>query len=128
MASLRGLLQLGGEPGVGIAADFLGRIHGLVGILEQAFDIGGVVRIQGDADAGRDIGFFLAEQERLGQSCQYLFADAFGHGDAIATVENHREFVAAEARHRIAVAHAFANALALPRSARHRRRRGRAHR
>ncbi|MDM5179664.1 hypothetical protein PO883_20955 [Massilia sp. DJPM01] len=111
-ARLRRLLHAGREVGEAVAAVVLGLVHGLVGVAQQLARALRIARIQGDADAGRDIRQFVSEQEGLGQ----VVADFLGHiGDRVDVVQfaqGDGEFVAAQARHGIALAHIGLQALA----------------
>ena len=88
----------------------LGGIHRLVGVSEQVFHPGGIVGIQRDTDAGRNIGYFFFQAEGVGQA----LPDALGDPPDIAGVIQFRqdddEFVPAQARHGVGFAHAVADA------------------
>ena len=53
-------LHIGLEVTEAIAPSVLGRIHGLIGVLEQHIKIVGVVGVKRDANAGRNEGFVRA--------------------------------------------------------------------
>jgi len=80
-----------------VLAQFLGPVHGHVGIAQQGVRILAVVGEDGDADAGGDEQFMAVDMERLGQGLQQFL----GHGsDAVLVVhivEQDGELVAAEA-------------------------------
>ena len=60
---LRRFLHGRGEVAVAVAPRSFGSIHGLIGILEQRFEIVSILGIEGDADAGRNIDHFVPETE-----------------------------------------------------------------
>ena len=103
----RPLVHLAGEVLVGIAALFLGAIHGGVGVHDQGFGVVAVGREQRDADARADVGVVRIELERPRESVQdFLCNDArvprfrkLRHDGA--------ELVPAEPAYRVAAAHAL---------------------
>ena len=80
------------EPGVGL----FGRVHGDVGALQQLVGVGGVVGIQGHADAGFHVQAQPLECERLLEGGLQLVGD--GHGTLAGgdLGQQHGELVAAE--------------------------------
>ncbi len=98
-----------------IVAVALGRIHRLVGDVDEAVDVRPVLRIQGNAQAGADLMAGIAEAERLGQLLQNLLAD---HLRLLVralvpcqTLDNHHELIAAQPRHHVGFAQRLQQAL-----------------
>ena len=94
--------HLGLEEAIGVAAFGLGSIERGVGVGEQGVTVSGVVGTDGDADAGRDAvdlrhcaGHAQRLQNGLGEPACRGGIGHTGHQD--------REFVAAEARHHLAL-------------------------
>ena len=98
------------EEAIGPATVTLGAIEGEVGVLQQAVGIAGVLRCDGDADAGADqhvvaahvVALGQALDDGLGQVAQRLGAGRGGHDDG--------ELVAAQTGHQARVANALAQA------------------
>src|SRR5438093_10898968 len=103
----RPLVHLAGEVLVGVAALFLGAIHGGVGVHDQGFGVVAVGREQGDADARADIGVVRIELERSGESVEDLLRDDARVPRFRQVRYDRAELVAAEPAHRIAAAHAL---------------------
>ncbi len=84
----------------------LGSIHGLVGVLHQHIGAGAIVGIQGDADAGRNVGNFLLQVERRA----HLFENFLGNTHHVARIvqlaQDDGEFIPAQPGHDIAAADA----------------------
>jgi len=93
---------LGVEDLVAVAAFFLGLVHRLVGVAQQGVRVLLVLRVERDADAGRDLDADVAQLHRLGDGVQYpLQAVAAGLQVGQAGQQQH-ELVAAEARQGVA--------------------------
>nr|GEU28309.1 hypothetical protein [Tanacetum cinerariifolium] len=105
-----GNLQRGREVGKAVAAGALGRVHGLVRMLEQVVDVEPVVRVQRDADAGRHERLLLPQRKRRLQAVDDLLGDLLHPLRFVELGKDHREFIAAQARHRIGRPHARADA------------------
>ena len=87
------------------AAQFLGAVHGGVGILQQGIAVDAVARVDADADAA-DRREFVAEHVHRQQQGFQQFRRQHGGGAALRDVRHQdHEFVAAQARHRVALAH-----------------------
>ena len=99
------------EEGHGIAAVGLGAIHRRVGVLQQRVGRFAVARIDGDAQAGVDRQQLPADFHRLGQGAENLLRHRHDVGDFGHVAQHHDELVAAQARHGVALAHAFAQAV-----------------
>ena len=94
-----------------VAAHAFRAVHRDVGMLEQTFGAGRVVRIETDADARGHVQFgTVGERERHFHHAHDLLGDAH-HVVALHDVaQDHREFVARVTRNRIRRAHAGAQA------------------
>ncbi len=77
-------------------------VHGDVGVAEQAFEIGAVDGIDGDADAAGDADLAAADVYRIGQAFNHPPADQAGEVRVVDLAEQHDELVTAEAGDRIA--------------------------
>ena len=100
-----------GEIAELVLAGVLGRIHRLVGLADQLFRRGRVVRVQGHAYTARHIGDFLADRERAFQRLQDLLAHMFDPCRRLGRTQDDGEFIAAQARHRVRLAHAALDAV-----------------
>src|SRR5205809_3056712 len=103
----RPLVHLAGEVLVGIAALFLGAIHGGVGVHDQGLGVVAVGREQGDADARADIGVVRIELERPAEGVQDFLRNDTRVPRLREVRHDRAELVAAEPAHRIAAAHAL---------------------
>ncbi|PMQ09809.1 hypothetical protein JaAD80_25430 [Janthinobacterium sp. AD80] len=103
-------LQRRREITVAVASRAFRHIHGLVRMLEQVFDRARVIGIQGDADRGGDESLLLPQQEWRQQAVENLPGDAVHLLQVVEVGQDHREFIAAQARHRVRLAHAHADA------------------
>ncbi len=100
LAAHRGRVEL-----VAVAAARLGLVHGDVGIADQHVQIGRILREQADADAAGDEQFVARHGERLLEQGHQLLGHVGGAWTAH-VFQQHDEFVAAQARQRIAFAQA----------------------
>ena len=107
----RPLVHLAGEVLVGVAALFLGTIHGGVGVHDQGFGVVAVGRKQGDADARADIGVVRIELERPGEGVQDFLRNDAGVPRFCKVRHDCAELVAAEPAHGVAAAHALRKTL-----------------
>ena len=109
-AQLGGRLQIGRKIAVAVAPGAFGRVHGLVGVAQQVVDVGRVGRIQRDADAGRHLRPLAAQLERPRHAGHHVLRDALDAGKLVEAGQDHGEFIAAQARHGVAAAHALDDA------------------
>ena len=107
---LCGFLHGQGEIAEPVAALALGDIHRLIGVLEQIFYLGGIVRIQRDADAGRYIDHFIPQLERFGQFLQDVRGYPLNIADVVKFRQNDGELVTAQTCHGVGLAHTVADA------------------
>ena len=104
-------LQLGIEEADGVAPHGLGLVHRQVGLLEQFAHTVVAPAQSGDADARGGVVLVSGQIEGFAQLFDHLFGHHAGArgGNARVVVqvfEHDDEFVAAQARHRVALAHA----------------------
>ena len=97
-----------GEDLEAVAPGLLGLVHGQVGVAQQVFRGVGLVRVQGDAQAGGELDVVAVHGQRHGQGLADALdgLDGLARGDEL--LQQDHEFVAAEARNRVQPAHAFA--------------------
>jgi hypothetical protein len=85
------------------AALRLGAIHGEIGVADDFLEIHAVVRKQRDADAGAHLVLAAAEARGQRERADHALGD-LARGLRIADVsQQHREFIAAEASHGVAL-------------------------
>ena len=105
MQRLAGLAVEGVEDDVGVAAERLGDIHRGVGMPEQQFLVVAMLGIGRAAEAGADEQFVAVDRHRLADDVDDLVGD---DGDRLGPAQIRRddhEFVAAQPRHRVHLAH-----------------------
>ena len=88
-----------------IAAIALGVVHGRIGMAHQGVDIAAIVRIQADADRRRDVQHVAVERKGGRQRLDDLLGHARRFVGVADARHQHDEFIAAQARHRVAGAH-----------------------
>ncbi|MNM31227.1 hypothetical protein D3C81_417990 [compost metagenome] len=99
-------VHFGREETEGVAARFLGAVHGRIGILNQGVGVDAIVGIHGNADADRDRHFMALQVERLAHRFADLVDHAHGMLGAFGQHQDGGEFIAAEAADGIAHAQA----------------------
>ena len=105
-----GLHRLGEEAET-VASMCLGRIHGLVGVLDQGDVILGVVGVDRNADAGRDIDHHpLLQQEGLRQCREQRLGNAGGVADLGYIKQGDDKFIAPHAGDGVGITHAAQDA------------------
>lgn len=82
-----------------VAAEFLGAVHGLVGVPQQIVGRARVVRVDRDPDAGADHDLVLAHQHRLLQCLLDALGNAQGVVGAAQRLGHDGELVAPQPRH-----------------------------
>ncbi|MNO34805.1 hypothetical protein D3C76_248490 [compost metagenome] len=106
---------LGGEvEGVGfdaVAALGLGAVHGGVGVANQCGNVGAVLWIKADADAGAGEELVLAGLERRVEAGQQLVGDGAGVTGFVQAGQQDDELVAAQAGHGVDITHLLLQAL-----------------
>jgi hypothetical protein len=106
----RRLGQLLGKELVGVAAAFLGTVHGHIGILHQRLGVTAILRINTDADAGADEKLLSDGDWCILQDIEDLFGN-MRDGDRCANVlDDNQELITAQAANRIGFPHQFAQA------------------
>ena len=75
-----------------VAAFLFGSIHGLVGMADQAFGVGIILRVQGDAEAGGQIYRFTRHVERLTDRAQDTLIQRLG----MIALNQQNKFIAAD--------------------------------
>ena len=98
--------HLGGIELVLVAALLLGAVHGGVGVAQQLERVVAVAGIEADADAGGDDELASFYLERLRQGVENFLRHLRHVARIRQVLEQHRELVAAETRHGVALAHA----------------------
>ena len=96
--ALRLLLQGGGEVAEAVAAQRLGLVHGLVGVLHQVAHFAAVVGEQRDADRGADEDSLALQFEGLAQQVEQLLRHRLGLLGLFERRQQHGELVATQAR------------------------------
>ena len=81
----------------------LGAIHGEIGVADHVLEIHAVIGKQRDADAGAHLVVATAEIGRQRERADHAIGDAARGFRVTDVAQQHREFVAAEARHRVAL-------------------------
>ena len=111
---LHSRVHVGGIEAINVAACFLGGIHRRIGLLDQTSGIARVHREYRYADGARQRGRLIAKAE----GSEERFADARHHGHdlegrvrGVEPRQNDHEFVAAQPRHGIGLAHCARQAL-----------------
>ena len=94
----------------GITPCRLGLVHGDIGVLEQIFRTFQMAEEQADADTGRGAALIIPKHARLVQLTANFFRDQFGLGSRLIRLnaqlfQHHHEFVTAQPRHAVALAH-----------------------
>ena len=89
---------------VAIAAELLGDVHGLIGVIEQAPGLGAVEEVEADADAAGQTEPLIVFGEGLGQRRQDLAGDRGGVLDVGEAFEDDRELIAPDLRHGVGFA------------------------
>jgi hypothetical protein len=115
------LVHLGGEELEGVAPLGLGAVHRRVRVLEQRLHVRAVLRMRLMPGAAGDVQLAAAHLHRLAHLADDAAHGAEDHVLARLVVQDQHELVAAQARHRVAVAHRGLPA-ARPRGAAPRRR------
>jgi hypothetical protein len=100
----RGLARGAAVGAEAVLAGALGFVQRVVGDADQVDDVLGVVRIQADADAGRQLQGEVVDEEGLGQRLDQLGGRPLGVAQAVHVAQQHDEFVAAQARHGVFLA------------------------
>ncbi len=108
---LRAVVQVAGEEIDAVAPARLGLVHRGVGMAHQLVHVGRVVGEHRDADAARDVQLQRLDQARRAQRGQQPLRDLQRLAAAGHAVQQHHEFVAAEAADDIGVADRLAQAL-----------------
>jgi hypothetical protein len=106
----RGLRQFLGEKFIGIAATFLGTVHGDIGILHQRLGVGAIIRKEADADAGADVEFLFDSHRRILQGIEDLFCDVRDGGRIDDVLDDDQKFVATESANGVRFSHQSAQA------------------
>ena len=96
--------HVGIEELVGVAAKLLGAVHRHVGVLEQAFRIVAVVRINRDTDRRRHVDIVLLDLERRSDGFLKLLRDAIEHRGIIEILDDDHELVASQPRQQVGFA------------------------
>ena len=104
-------LQLGGVEAESVAAPVLGAVHGDVRSRQQRLRVAAVGRIGADPDAQRDVELLPVDLAQLGHGCEQLSRDLGQRGRVAQLFDQQHEFVSAEARDDVALAHAVCQAL-----------------
>ncbi len=106
---------LGGEvEGVGfdaVAALGLGAVHGGVGVANQCGNVGAVLWIKADADAGAGEELVLAGLERRVEAGQQLVGDGAGVTGFVQARQQDDELIATQAGHGVDITHLLLQAL-----------------
>ncbi|MNM41348.1 hypothetical protein D3C81_521640 [compost metagenome] len=89
-------LHRGDEEGVAVPAGFLGVVHRRIGMCHQLAFVAGIVRIQGNAQAGGDLQFRRIQHEGFAGRCDHPLGD---HRRIVRRIDGQHdhELVAAEA-------------------------------
>ena len=106
-----GGIHLAGKELVIAASHFLGVVHRAVRVAHQLAQPGAVIRVQADADADRHVLLLAFHFQRQAQCVQDLLRDVGRDSRLGEGAEQHHEFVAAEAGHRILRANRLLQAL-----------------
>ena len=111
-------IHRGGVKLVVVAALFLGAVESGVGVFQQGVDVGAIVRIQADADAGGDMQLVLVKQKHGLEHFQDPLGDFDGFVGALQARQKNDKFIASQAGEGIAfiqaAGQAFRHALQEP--------------
>ena len=88
----------------GVPTAFFGPVHGGVGTFDECFEIGAIVGIQTDPDAGGDKDLLLRDDHRRRERPSKPLAHEGRSLDPGDVGQKHRELVAAESGDRVLVA------------------------
>ncbi len=99
------------EEAEAVPPRFFCHVHGLIRVSDQVLRRGRILREEGDADAAGNINILLEDSERLGQFIKDLLCQNFNVRGLVDLGQDHREFIATDARDRIRAAHTGTDSL-----------------
>ena len=94
------------EQDIAVLAGFLGQVHGMVGMAQQRVGVTAIIRIQRDADAGRDVDRLLDQVEGRRDDLEQTVQRFIDFLDTAQAPQKQHELIAAQARDGIVAAHA----------------------
>ena len=98
------LREVGVEELVRVAPELLRAVHRDVGVLQELLGIVGIVGVDADADRRGHVDVVLLDLERLRDGVEQLLRDPAQHRRLLEVLDDHHEFVAAEAREQVGLA------------------------